>query len=395
MQKLNRLTARTVATLAKPGRHADGGGLYLKVDAGGAKRWTFMWMRGGKQREAGLGSVNAVPLAKARETAASFRAALADGRDPIEDRQAARVEHGARKTFGDVANDYLNVNAHGWRNAKHRAQWRMTLEVYGKRLWPLPVETIDTVVVLEALKPIWQTKPETASRLRGRIEAILDAARVAGHTPADRLNPARWKGNLDKLLPSAKKLSKGHHAAMPYQDVPAFVTRLREGEAVSALALEFLILTAARTSEVLGAQWPEIDSAKKVWTVPAARMKAKREHRVPLSPRAVEIIERMAAIRSGGFIFPGQRLDWPLSNMALEMALRRMKVTDATVHGFRSAFRDWCGEETHFPREIAEAALAHAVGNAAEQAYRRGDALEKRRSLMDAWAAFSGSADRG
>ena len=392
MQRLHRLTARAVATLAKGGRHADGGGLYLKIDAGGAKRWTFMWMRAGRQREAGLGSVNAVPLAKARDIAASFRAALAEGRDPIEARQAARTERDGRKTFGDVGNAFLEAKTEGLRNAKHRAQWRRTLETYARPIWARPVDEIDTAAILEILKPLWQSKPEQASRVRARIENVLDAARVQRLRSGD--NPARWKGNLDKLLPSAKKLSKGHHAAMPYRDVPSFVSRLREGEAISALALEFLILTAARTSEVLGAQLSEIDSAKKVWTVPAARMKAKREHRVPLSPRAVEIIERIAEIRSGDFIFPGQRLDRPLSNMALEMVLRRMKVTDATVHGFRSTFRDWCGEETHFPREIAEAALAHAVGNAAEQAYRRGDALEKRRVLMDDWAAFCGSAGR-
>ncbi|VTZ25970.1 Integrase family protein [Methylocella tundrae] len=388
VKKINRLSARTIATLSKPGRHADGGGLYLKVDAGGAKRWTFMWMRAGRQREAGLGSVIAVPLVKAREIAASYRAVLADGGDPIESRQKAQAEKQGRKTFGDVANEFLLANEPSWRNAKHRAQWRMTLEVYGKALMPVPVENIETTTVLEALKPIWQTKPETASRLRGRIEAVLDAARVAGHTPADRLNPARWKGHLDKLLPKPNKLSRGHHAAMPYLDVPRFVSRLRERETIGALALEFLILTAARTGEALGAEWPEFDLAEKLWTVPAARMKAGREHRVPLPPRAVEIIEQLAKVRTGAVAFPGQRLDKPLSNMALEMALRRLGVHDATVHGFRSAFRDWCGEETHFPREIAEAALAHVTGDKTELAYRRGDALEKRRSLMEAWGEF-------
>ncbi|HEX3497289.1 MAG TPA: integrase arm-type DNA-binding domain-containing protein, partial [Methylocella sp.] len=363
MQRLNRLTTRAVATIATPGRHADGGGLYLRIEANGSKRWTFMWMRNGRQREAGLGSVTAVPLAKAREIAASFRAALADGRDPIESRQKARAEEQGRKTFGDIANDYLEANAHGWRNSKHRAQWRMTLEVYGERLWALPVDAIDTAAVLETVKPIWQAKPETASRLRGRIEAVLDAARVAGHTPADRLNPARWKGNLEKLLPSAGKLTRGSHAAMPYRDIPGFVLKLREREAISALALEFLILTAARTGEVLGAQWAEIDFAKCVWAIPAARMKAGREHRVPLAPRAFEIIERMAEVRTGPFIFPGQRLDRPLSNMALEMALRRLKAEGAMVHGFRSSFRDWAGEETHFQREVCEAALAHVIGD--------------------------------
>jgi integrase len=388
VNKINRLSARTVATLAKPGRHADGGGLYLKIDAGGSKRWTFMWVRSGKQREAGLGSIHAVPLARAREVATSYRAILADGGDPIDARQAARIERDGRKTFGDVAHAFLEANGPGWSNTKHRAQWRMTLEVYGKRLMGLAVEAIDTAAVLEVLKPLWQTRPETASRLRGRIEAILDASRVAGHTPADRLNPARWKGHLDKILPKPNKLARGNHAAMPYKSVAAFVTKLHDHKAIAALALEFLVLTAARTGEVLGAEWPELDLETKIWTIAAKRMKANREHRVPLSPRAVEILEELAKVRTGAFVFPGQRLDKPLSGKAMGMVLGRMGVHDATVHGFRSAFRDWCGEETHFPREVAEAALAHVIGDKAERAYRRGDALEKRRALMNEWAAF-------
>jgi integrase len=393
VKKFNALTARTVATLKKPGRHADGGGLYLKIDPSGAKRWVFMWERkvGDRrvQREAGLGSVHAVPLAKAREKATAYRAALDDGLDPIEARKQDRAEKQDKKTFGDVANDLLKDKGPGWRNAKHRAQWRMTLEVYAKPLWNRPVDEIDTAAVHAVLKPIWNDKAETASRLRGRIEAVLDAAKAQGLRAGE--NPAAWKGNLAHLLPKAAKLSaRGNHAAMPYKAVAAFVEKLREREAIAARALEFLMLTAARTGEVLNAQWTEIDLENKVWTVPAKRMKANREHRVPLSPRAVEIIEELAEIRGAGsaFVFPGQRLDKPLSNMALEMVLRRMDIQDATVHGFRSAFRDWCGEETHFPREVCEAALAHVVGNAVEQAYRRGDALEKRRALMDAWAAF-------
>jgi integrase len=387
VKKFNALTARTVATLKKPGRHADGGGLYLKVDPGGAKRWTFMWERGGKQREAGLGSIHAVPLAKAREKAASYRAVLDDGGDPIEDRQKARIEKQGKKTFGDVANDLLEDKGPGWRNAKHRAQWRMTLEFYAKPLWGLPVDGIDTAAVLGVLRPIWNSKAETASRLRGRIEAVLDAAKAQGLRAGE--NPAAWRGNLAHLLPKAAKLSaRGNHAAMPYKTVAAFVAKLREREAIAARALEFLILTAARTGEVLNAEWSEFDRENKVWTVPAKRMKATREHRVPLSPRAVEIIESLAQVKTGAFVFPGQRLDKPLSNMALKMVLRRMDIQDATVHGFRSAFRDWCGEETHFPREIAEAALAHVIGDKAERAYRRGDALEKRRALMSEWAVF-------
>jgi integrase len=387
VKKFNRLTARTIATVTKPGRHADGGGLYLKVDRSGAKRWVFMFERAGKQREAGLGPTNAVPLAKAREIAASFRAALANGDDPIKTRRAAREAQDARKTFGEVADAFLAAKAHGWRNAKHRAQWRMTLADYAAPLRALPVDEVDTAAVLAVLQPLWQAKPETASRLRGRIEAVLDAARASGLTPADRLNPARWKGHLDRLLSKPNKLARGHHAAMPYAEVPAFLETLRGRQAFGAMALEFLILTAARTGEVIGARWAEIDLAAKVWTVPASRMKAGREHRVPLSARALVILEKLAAAKAGDFIFPGQRLDRPLSSMALEMVLRRMNVRHVTVHGFRSAFRDWAGDCTAFPRELAEAALAHVAGDATEQAYRRGDALEKRRELMEAWAS--------
>jgi integrase len=343
------------------------------------------------QREAGLGSVNAVPLAKAREIAVSFRTAIAEGRDPIEARQAARADRHGRKTFGDIAKDFLEANGPSWRNAKHAAQWKMTLEVYGKPLWPIPVDKIDTAAILGVLQPIWQAKPETASRLRGRIEAVLDAARVAGHIGRNEANPARWKGHLEKLLPKAKKISRGHHAAMLYADVPAFLTRLREREAMAAVALEFLILTAARTGEVLGARWDEIDLAAKLWAVPAVRMKAGREHRVPLSSRALAVLGTLAEAKTseGLFIFPGQKQGKPLSNMALEMQLRRLGV-DVTTHGFRSSFRDWCGDQTSFPRELAEAALAHVVGDRTEAAYRRGDALEKRRKLMDAWAQYLG-----
>jgi integrase len=386
VNKINRLSARAVAAIAKPGRHADGGNLYLRIDKGGAKSWVFFYRLNGRQREAGLGGINSISLSKAREKAAKFRELLVDGRDPIDARQAARTERDGRKTFGVVAYAFLEAKTEGLRNAKHKGQWRRTLETYALPIWHKPIDTIDTAAILEILKPVWQSKPEQASRVRARIENVLDAARVQGLRSGD--NPARWKGNLDKLLPSAKKLSKGHHAAMPYRAVPAFVTRLREGEAVSALALEFLILTAARTGEVLHAQWPKIDLASSVWTVPASRMKAKREHRVPLSPRATAIVKRMAEVRAGPFVFSGQRLDKPLSNMALEMTLRRMKAEGVTVHGFRSSFRDWAGEETHFPREVCEAALAHAVGNSAEQAYRRADALEKRRKLMNAWAQY-------
>ena len=242
--------------------------------------------------------------------------------------------------------------------------------------------------MLTVLKPLWQSRPETASRLRGRIEAVLDAARANGFIPDGRANPARWRGHLDKLLSKRARLTRGHHAAMPFGDVPDFVARLRTSQAIAALALEFIILTAARSGEALGARWTEIDMKAKVWTVPRERMKAGIEHRVPLSDRAVDILKTMQAVSRGELVFPSHRSDRPLSGMACPMLLRRMGVVNATVHGFRSAFRDWCGESTTFPREIAEAALAHAVGDAVERAYRRGDALERRRKLMDDWARY-------
>jgi integrase len=387
VKKINRLSARAVAALAKPGRHADGGGLYLTIDKSGAKRWTFMFERSGRQREAGLGGINSVPLAKAREIATGFREALAGGVDPIDARQTDRRAQKGRKTFGQVATAFLAAKEAGWRNEKHRKQWRMTLEIYAGPLWGVPPSEVDTAAVLGVLQPIWTAKPETAARLRGRIEAVLDAARVSGHIGRNEANPARWKGHLEKLLPKAKKLARGHHAAMAYGDVPEFMARLRARPAMAALALEFAILTAARTSEALGARWSEINAEKTVWTVPAERMKAGREHRVPLSDRALAILEELAEAKTSDFVFPGQRAGKPLSGMVLEMILRRMKI-EVTPHGFRSSFRDWAGEETTFPREVCEAALAHSVGNKAEQAYRRGDALEKRRGLMEAWAAF-------
>jgi integrase len=381
------LTARTVATLTKPGRCGDGGNLYLDISKTGAKSWTFMFERGGRQREAGLGSVSAVPLAKVREIAASFRATLARGLDPIEVRNAERRAQDGRKTFGQIADALLKAKGPGWRNSKHRDQWRMTLTKYAASLRDMPVADVATEHILEVLTPIWQLIPETASRLRGRIEAVLDAARAAGHIGRNEANPARWKGHLEKLLPKAKKLSRGHHVAMAYQDLPAFMKRLSGHDSMAALALRFLILTAARTGEVLSATWAEIDLDAKVWTVPASRMKAGREHRVPLSKPAIGILEKLGEVRLGDFVFPGLKRGKPLSNMALAMTLRRMQV-DVTPHGFRSAFRDWAGDETHFPRELAEAALAHTVGDKAEQAYRRSDALEKRRELMAAWSAF-------
>ena len=274
----------------------------------------------------------------------------------------------------------------GFRSAKHTAQWKTTLATYAAPLRDKAIDTISTDDVLSLLKPIWTTKAETASRVRGRIEKILDAAKAKGYRQGE--NPARWRGHLDHLLPKRSKLTRGHHAAMPYDDVAAFIARLRESDGLGALTLEFCILTAARSGEVLGARWSEIDLDKKIWTVPADRMKAGREHRVPLPERAVAILKQLVEIRTGDFVFPGQRKERPLSKKAMELVLKRIKIENATVHGFRSSFRDWCGNETHFPREVVETALAHVIGDKAEQAYRRSDALEKRRELMQAWANY-------
>lgn len=384
---IGKLTARTVAT-AKPGRHGDGGGLWLIVSETGAKRWAYRFTIAGKVSELGLGSADDVSLAVARDMAAEARKLAKAGKSPVDARREQELVETGKPTFGKCADDFLAAKSSEWRNEKHRAQWAMTLTKYAEPLRSKPVDEIDTEAVLEVLTPLWQRTPETASRLRGRIEVVLDAARARGFIPRNEANPARWRGHLDKLLPKPSKLSRGHHAAMPYAEVPAFIARLREREALAALAMELTILTAARSGEVLEARWAEIDISAKVWTVPADRMKAGREHRVPLAGRVLGILERLSETRTGEFVFPGQRVGRPLSNMAMEMVLRRMGVNDVTVHGFRSAFRDWAGNETHFAREVAEAALAHVVGDKAEQAYRRGDALEKRRELMEAWSRY-------
>ena len=383
-REIDRLTARGVTSITKPGRVADGAGLYLAVDKTGAKRWVFLYRHNGQTREMGLGGINAVSLAKARDLAGEMRATVKAGGDPIALRRMAPE---IVPTFGEAADEFVEAMKPQFRNKKHIDQWTMTLTEYAKPLRSKPVNEITTANVLAVLKPIWGTKPETASRLRGRIERVLDAARAKGHRTGE--NPALWRGHLANLLPKRQRLSRGHHAAMPYVDVPAFIVELRKREAVSARALEFTILTAARSGEVFGATWPEIDMGAAVWTVPAPRMKGGREHRVPLSPRAVALLKEMLVLRRSpeGFVFPGQRKGKPLSVMAMDMILRRMKVSD-TVHGFRSSFRDWCGEASTFPRELAEAALAHVFGDETERAYRRGDALEKRRKLMVAWANY-------
>ena len=396
---LNRLSDRFVKTVAEAGRYADGGNLYLSVSPNGGRRWVFFYKLNGKQREAGLGSLRDVSLKEARGKAEAMRKVLAEGRDPIEARKTN--EGPTIPTFGAFADDLIDTIEEGFRNEKHRYQWKQTLgDSYCATIRAKRVDEITVEDVLRILQPLWLTKQETASRLRGRLERVLDAARARGLRSGE--NPARWKGNLKELLPARRKLQRGHQPAMPHAEVPAFVGRLRERQATSALALEFLILTAARVGEVLGATWDEIDLDGKLWTLPAERMKAGRSHRVPLPPRAIDILEQMkvlhdaetdgatssAARLGSALVFPSTKKDRPLSNMAFSQLLDRMGETGFVPHGFRSSFRDWCGECTDFPREVAEAALAHVVGNTVEQAYRRGDALEKRRGLMTAWAQF-------
>lgn len=387
-REINKLSARSVATLRKAGRHSDGGGLYLQVSSSGAKSWLFMFRWEGKLKEMGLGGTNVVSLAEARDKAALCRQQLQAGRNPIETRRSAEAAAAAKVTFGDFADQLVSDIKSGFRNEKHRWQWEHTLTVYAAKLRPVPVAEVNTEQVLEVLQPLWQTKQETASRLRGRIERVLDAAKAKGLRTGE--NPARWRGHLDHLLSRRQKLQRGHHSAMPFEEVPAFIAKLREREAVAALMLEFTILCASRTGEVVGARWAEVDRQAKVWTIPKERMKAGKEHRVPLGPRALEILDTVEKLRGDGdWIFPGPRKGRPFSNMAmLALLKKRMDRPDITVHGFRSSFRDWAGERTSFPREIAEAALAHVVGDEVERAYRRGDALEKRRMLMLGWEQF-------
>jgi integrase len=376
-----KLNARKVQT-AERGKYSDGGGLYLIVSPGGSRKWVLRFTWRGRPKEMGLGSAASVPLADAREKATSARRKIAQGLNPIEER---KHDNGI-PSFGEMADAVREALATGFRNEKHKAQWKMTLETYAAPLRSKPVDAITTDDVLAVLKPIWASKAETASRLRGRIEKVLDAAKAKGFRHGE--NPARWRGHLDHLLPKRPNLSRGHHPAMPYEDVQAFIGRLRESDSLAAQAFELCILTAARSGEILGMRWAEVDLDKKIWTLPANRMKAGREHRVPLSSRGVEILRKLHKLRSGDFVFPGQARNKPLSNMAMEMVLRRMKLEKVTVHGFRSSFRDWAGNVSSFPREIVETALAHVIGDKAEQAYRRSDALEKRRKLMEAWAAY-------
>jgi integrase len=372
---------------AIPGAYAAGDGLYLKVTPAGSASWQFRYLINGKRRMMGLGACSTVTLADAREKAADARKQVKQGTDPLDAKDAAETAEKAKQTtFRDVADEYIAAHRAGWRSAKHGQQWENTLAMY---VYPMignkAVDTITTEDVLGILKPIWTAKAETASRVRNRIEIVIDAARAKGLSTAP--NPAAWRGHLDKLLPRRTKASKGHHAAMDYRNLPDFFKKLRdERSSLSSIALQVTILTACRTSEVLLAIWDEFDLDKKLWTIPAGRMKAQVEHRTPLSDAVLALLEGLDGRE--GYLFPGARKGRPLSNMAMTMVLRKIGHPDLTVHGFRSTFRDWCAEETHYANIVAEQALAHTVGNAVEAAYRRGDLLDKRRALMADWATY-------
>ncbi|MAO92889.1 MAG: integrase [Rhodospirillaceae bacterium] len=387
----NRLSARGVISITKPGLHADGNGLYLQVSKAGAKSWLFKFASGGKTREMGLGSLTTISLSDARRAAEQSRKLVYEGIDPIEARRATKAARDLSTikvhTFQECADRLMRSKGDEWENLKHSKQWQSTLETYAYPVMgKLSVRDIDVGLVLEVLEPIWTTKPETASRVRGRIEAVLDWARARNWREGE--NPARWKGHLDKLLSKRKNRSVQNLAALSYDKIGSFVGDLRGQDGISARGLEFLILTAARTGEVIGARWEEIDAANGIWTIPADRMKAGKEHRVPLSESAQAILNCMRSVRQSDFIFPGGRTSRPLSNMAFLTLLKRMGRNEITVHGFRSTFRDWVAERTAYPSDVAEMALAHSIPSRVEAAYRRGDLFDKRRALMEEWERF-------
>jgi integrase len=384
-----RLTAIEVTNLKDKGLYPDGDGLYLKVTGAGTKSWIYRFGQAGSTRDMGLGPLSSVSLAKARKLAAEARREHLEGKDPIAARQtqrtAARLAAAPGIPFKQAAEQLIASHEAGWRNAKHRQQWRNTLKTYAYPiLGHVPVDAIDTDLVLEVLEPIWRKKPETAGRIRGRIEAVLNRAKALRFREGQ--NPAQWRGHLDQILPARSKLRRiRHHPALPYEEVPALTATLRSHTSISARALEFAILTAARSGEALGARWDEIDAKRRIWVVPEARMKGGKEHRVPLAPRVVEILNEMAEIQLSEFVFFGAKQGRSLSDMALLMLLRDL-CPGVTVHGFRSAFKDWASEATSFPDHLSEAALAHTSADKVRAAYARSDLFEKRRELMEAWA---------
>lgn len=395
---IEKLTPLGVSRASRPGYYGDGAGLWLQVSSAGTKSWIFRFTLRGKSREMGLGPLHTVSLADARVKAKVCRQQLLDGQDPIDAKEAAKLalelERAKSLTFDQCAASYIKAHRSGWRNPKHAAQWETTIANYASPVFGcLPVAAVDTAFVIKALEPIWTEKTETASRLRGRIESILGWATTSGYRQGE--NPARWRGHLENLLAAPDKVHKvKHHPALPWRQIGAFMAALRDREGISARAVEFAILCASRSSEVRGMKWAEVDG--NVWTIPASRMKAGREHRVPLSSAAQSVLARSP--RLGEYVFPGTRHGSLLSDMSLTSVLRRMNSDDLqwvsetgdpiTVHGFRSTFRDWASESTNFPREVCEHALAHQLPDKVEAAYRRGDLIEKRKLLMEAWSTF-------
>ena len=399
MREGKKLSAAEVNYKTEPGLYGDGHGLYLQVSAFGTKAWVFRYMIDGVARKMGLGPVHTVSLAEARKRAADARLKALDGIDPIQEREAARIarrlQAAKAMTFKQAADAYIEANRASWKNDVHANQWFATFNetTRGRLVFPaatqaindLPVSAIDTALMLKVLEPIWTKTPESASRIRGRIERVLGWATVRGHRSGE--NPARWNGHLKEALGSRSvDDAVKHHDAVPYAEMPLFMAELRGKVGVSARALEFTILSATRTGETIGAKWSEIDLESRLWTIPAERMKAGKEHRVPLSDRAIEVLSSLR--RESDFAFVGARKDKPLSNMAMLELMRGMRGKGATVHGFRSTFRDWTAEQTAYPNELCEIALAHAVSDKTEAAYRRGDMMEKRRRLMADWAGY-------
>lgn len=389
--KAKEMTALAVGRLREPGRYAVGGadGLHLRI-VGGSRAWVLRAMVADRRRDIGLGPYPEVTLAEARDLALDFRRQIRRGVDLVQEREIARQDMRVRKaelSFKACGEAYVEAHRSGWKNAKHVAQWSSTLETYAyPEFGDRPVSKIDTAALLAILKPIWTTKTETASRLRGRIENILDWAKVQGLREGD--NPAQWRGHLDKLLPARRRVqSVKHHEALPYAEIAAFMQDLRSRSGTSARALEFGILCASRSGEVRGATWDEIDVANGVWIIPAERMKAAREHRIPLSSAALALLEALPRFKGEAHLFPAPR-GGELSNMSLTAVLKRMGHPTLTQHGFRSTFRDWAGEMTSHPREVIEHALAHLLKDKSEAAYQRGDLLAKRRLLMNDWATF-------
>jgi len=391
---LDRLTDLKVKRTKAPGMYADGGSLYLRVAEGGSKQWIFRYVSGGRLRDMGIGPCHTLTLAEARERATAARKLRLDGIDPIAHKHAQRAAGVAAAakamTFRQCAEGFIRDNEKKWDSVKHRDQWKTTLEKYVyPTLGNLPVASIDTPLVLKVVKPLWERIPETASRVRGRIEQVLGWATVHHYRSGD--NPARWSGLLEHALPSRRDVAKvEHYAALPYAQIPAFMAKLRQDSSVGTRCLEFIALTAARLGEANGATWDEIDLDARLWTVPARRMKGKKEHRVPLSDAAIAVLKSMHVIRRSDYVFPGARKGRPIGENTMGRIGKQAAGGDITTHGLRSSFRDWAAERTSFPREVAEMALAHAIPNAVEAAYRRGDLFEKRRRLMDAWAEFCG-----